>query len=94
MIVRRIPMLAVTVAAFAAIGLVAREAPATITPVFSVQAAAWMPALPTSAALTSTWFCPGVPATGAAGTGGDIVVANAGDTAMTEAAARKRRKVM
>ena len=42
-----------------------------------------MPVLPTGEALTSTWFCPGVPATGGDGTAGDIVVANAGAAPMT-----------
>ena len=35
-----------------------------------------MPAVPTGPALTTTWFCPGVPATGADGTAGDFVVSN------------------
>ncbi len=83
MIVRRIPMLAVTVAAAVAIGLVARDTPAATPPTFATTVEAWMPTVPTASALTSTWFCPGVPATGAAGTAGDIVVANAGTTPMT-----------
>ena len=80
MIVRRIPMLAVTVVA--ALGIVARRA-ATTSP-------AWPPTFATSAAavdaggadrpaLTTTWFCPGVPATGAEGTGGDVVISNSTD---------------
>ena len=83
MIARRLPMLAVTVAATAAIALAARDAPAATPPTFASVPEPWMPAVPTASAATSTWFCPGVPASGAAGTAGDIVVANAGTDAMT-----------
>jgi hypothetical protein len=82
-IVRRIPMLAVTVAAAVAIGTVAHDTPVTRPPTFAAVAEPWMPAVPTASAVTSTWFCPGVPASGAAGTAGDIVVANAGRVPMT-----------
>jgi Family of unknown function (DUF5719) len=84
-IVRRIPMLAVTVAAAAATvtAVVATDDPAPSAPTFAAVPEPWMPAVPTASAVTSTWFCPGVPATGAAGTAGEIVVANAGTTAMT-----------
>ncbi len=83
MIVRRIPMLAVTVAAAVAIGVAARDTPSTTPATFASVVEPWMPAVPTAKAVTSTWFCPGVPATAAAGTAGDIVVANAGDQPMT-----------
>jgi hypothetical protein len=82
-IVRRIPMLAVTVAAAVAIGVAARDTPAASTATFASVTEPWMPAVPTAKAVTSTWFCPGVPATGAAGTAGDVVVANAGDQPLT-----------
>ncbi len=83
MITRRIPMLAVTVAAAAAIALAAHETPAATAPTFAAVPDPWMPAVPTASAVTSTWFCPGVPASGAPGTAGDVVVANAGTAAMT-----------
>jgi Family of unknown function (DUF5719) len=82
-IVRRIPMLAVTVVAAVAIGVAARDTPASTPPTFAATVDPWMPAVPTARAVTSTWFCPGVPATGAAGTAGDVVVANAGDGPLT-----------
>jgi hypothetical protein len=82
-IARRIPMLVVTVAAAATIALTARDAPAATNPTFAAVPEPWMPAVPTARAVTSTWFCPGVPASAAAGTAGDIVVANAGADAMT-----------
>jgi hypothetical protein len=81
--VRRIPMLAVTVVAAVAIGVAARDTPAATPSTFAAVAEPWMPAVPTASAVTSTWFCPGVPATGAAGTAGDIIVANAGEVPLT-----------
>jgi hypothetical protein len=76
-------MLAVTVAAAVAIGVTARDTTSAPAPTFAAVAEPWMPAVPTVRAVTSTWFCPGVPATGAPDTAGDIVVANAGDQPMT-----------
>src|SRR4051794_23944286 len=76
-------MLAVTVAAAVALGAAAHETPAATPPTFATVPEPWMPAVPTASAVTSTWFCPGVPATGADGTAGDIVVANAGQVPMT-----------
>jgi hypothetical protein len=82
-ITRRIPMLAVTVAAAAGILVAARSDPATTAPGFARAAAPWMPAVPAEAALTSTWFCPGVPATGEDETGGEFVISNAGPAPVT-----------
>ena len=52
-----------------------------VTPVFSVSGAAvpWMPAAPITSPLSTTWFCPGVPASGEPDVGGSIVVANTDD---------------
>jgi hypothetical protein len=77
---RRVPALVLTVVAFAAVVITARVTPATTAPVFSSVRAEWMPAAPPAGGLTQTWFCPGVPATGEEGVGGELVVANAGDT--------------
>jgi hypothetical protein len=82
-ITRRIPMLAVTVAAAAGLVLATRSDPATTAPSFASLETPWMPALPAEAALTSTWFCPGVPASGEEGTGGEFVVSNAGPETVT-----------
>ena len=79
MIVRRIPMLAVTLAAAVGIGVVAGDTEPGVAPTFSSRPQPWMPAVPTGPALTTTWFCPGVPATGAEGTGGDFVISNSTD---------------
>lgn len=77
---RRLPILVLVVAALAALVVVGREAVAPTPPVFSTVAAPWMPALPAPGGLTSSWFCPGVPASGKDGVGGEIVIANAGST--------------
>ena len=44
-----------------------------------------MPSAPPAGGLTQTWFCPGVPATGEEGVGGELVVANAGSTEISAA---------
>lgn len=75
---RRLPVLFVVVAALAGLVVVGREAIAPTPPVFSTISAPWMPSVPVPGGLTSSWFCPGVPASGEAGTGGEVVIANAG----------------
>ena len=76
---RAIPALIVLVVGFAALIAVGREQPATADPFFATPAGAWMPAVSDNAALTGSWFCPGVPATGEDGVGGEVVVANRDD---------------
>ena len=77
---RRVPALVLTVLTFAAIVIIARVTPTTVAPVFSSVRAEWMPSAPPAGGLTQTWFCPGVPATGEDGVGGELVVANPGST--------------
>lgn len=79
--VRRLPMLAVCALAGLVVATVGRERPETVTPVFSASSAAvpWMPSAPVTTSLSTTWYCPGVPASGAENTGGEIVVANTDD---------------
>jgi hypothetical protein len=50
--------------------------------VFSNVAAPWMPAAPLPGGITSTWFCPGVPAAGADDAGGEVRVFNTGEAEM------------
>lgn len=76
MILRRTPMLAISVVALGAIVVAARDTEPTVTARFATVSEPWMPAAVPAGALTSTWFCPGVPATGAEGVGGTVVVAN------------------
>ena len=81
-VVRRLPMVVVTVAAFAAVGVLARDTTSPVDAVFSDVSAPWMPAAPLAGGLTSTWFCPGVPASGADRTAGHVTVFNAEDHAV------------
>jgi hypothetical protein len=74
--------LAVSVGALGVIAVAGRETPEPVTAVFATVSAPWMPAVPAGGTLTSTWFCPGVPASGEEGTAGEIVVANAGPAPM------------
>ncbi len=83
MIVRRIPMLAVTLAAAIGIGVAARDDQPGEAPTFAARSLPWMPSLPTGPALTTTWFCPGVPATGAEGSAGEFVISNSTEAPLT-----------
>lgn len=76
---RAIPALIVVVVGFAALIAVGREQPTVAEPFFATPAGAWMPAVNENSALTGSWFCPGVPATGEDGVGGEVVVANRDD---------------
>jgi hypothetical protein len=76
---RGIPALVVLVIGFAALIAVGREQPTVADPFFATPAGAWMPAVSDNPALTGSWFCPGVPATGEDGVGGEVVIANRDD---------------
>jgi hypothetical protein len=76
---RAIPALVVLLAGFAGLIVVGREQPTVADPFFAVPAGAWMPAVSDNAALTGSWFCPGVPASGEDQVGGDVIVANRDD---------------
>lgn len=78
---RRLPMLAVVAAALVA-AFAFRDDVATQSPVFSNAAEPWMPVAPPPGGLTSTWFCPGVPAAGER-TAGEVVVFNPDADAMS-----------
>ncbi len=76
---RAIPALVVLLVGFAGLIAIGREQPTVADPYFATPAGAWMPAVSDNPALTGSWFCPGVPATGEDGVGGDVVVANRDD---------------
>ncbi len=82
MILRRFPMLVVTIAAVVAVAIGAGTAVVPTTAVFSSVSAPWMPAAPLPGGLTSSWFCPGVPAAEGEGRTGSVTVFNSGDTAL------------
>ena len=73
---RRIPGLIAMLALLVGVVVLARDTPATEVAEFSIAAQGWMPAAPPSGALTESWFCPGVPASGVDGVEGEILVAN------------------
>ena len=75
-------MLAVTIVAAAAVLLGAGTAIVPTDAVFSNVSAPWMPAAPLPGGLTSSWFCPGVPAAGEEGRSGTVTVFNSGDVAL------------
>ena len=79
---RRLPMLVVTIAALLAVVLGAGAAVVPTRAVFSTVSAPWMPAAPLPGGLTSSWFCPGVPAAGEEGRSGSVTVFNSADTAL------------
>jgi Family of unknown function (DUF5719) len=82
MILRRFPMLVVTIAAVMAVVLGAETAVVPTGAVFSTVSGPWMPAAPLPGGLTSSWFCPGVPAAGEEGRTGTVTVFNSGETAL------------
>ncbi len=80
---RRLPALVAALVAIAALVVVARTDVPPTTVSFGGPAAPWLPAVTSDAPLTSTWFCPGVPATGEEGVGGEVVIANRRSDTMT-----------
>jgi hypothetical protein len=76
---RAVPALVVLLAGLAGLVAIGVDEPATTDPFFAATAEAWMPAVSDNAALTGSWFCPGVPASGEDGVGGEVVVANRDD---------------
>ena len=73
---RSIPALIVLLVGFAALMVAGRGGSAAPAPVFSSPAGTWMPAVTDTDALTGSWFCPGVPASGEDGVGGEVVISN------------------
>ena len=76
MIRRAIPALLVVILGFAALFAVGRDTPTEVPATFALQAGSWMPHVNDTAKLTGSWFCPGLPASGEEGVGGEVVVSN------------------
>jgi hypothetical protein len=76
---RAVPALVVVSAGVAGLLAVGRDEPVLSEPFFSPTAAAWMPSVDDAASLTGSWFCPGVPASGEDGVGGEVVISNRDD---------------
>ncbi len=60
------------------VALLGRQTPPVTDAVFAPSSVPWMPSVSEVERLTETWFCPGVPASGEAGIGGEVVVSNRG----------------
>jgi hypothetical protein len=73
---RAIPGVLVIVLGLAAIAVLGRETPPVTEAVFAPSSVPWMPSVSEVERLTGTWFCPGVPASGEQGIGGEVVVSN------------------
>jgi hypothetical protein len=73
---RAIPGLVVLLIGFAGLFAVGREAPVVSDAIFSIDAGTWMPHVNSAEMLTGSWFCPGLPASGEDGVGGEVVVSN------------------
>ena len=73
---RALPGLLVVLLALVAIVVIGRSPNEPPIPVFAQPEESWMPSVTDSTTLTGTWFCPGVPATGEDGVGGEVVVSN------------------
>lgn len=73
---RRVPGVVLLLAAVVGSGVAATRVVEVGVPVFSSESAGWMPHAPAPGRLSEAWFCPGVPAAGADGTEGAVIVAN------------------
>jgi Family of unknown function (DUF5719) len=82
-ILRRLPILALTVVGLGALVIVGRDSEEPVEATFATVPGPWMPAASSADVLTRTWFCPGVPAGGEANVAGAFVVANDGASEMT-----------
>ena len=76
---RAIPGWSSSVAGVAGIIAIGRDEPVAPDAYFATPAGAWMPAVNDEVALTGSWFCPGVPASGEDGVGGEVVISNRAD---------------
>ncbi len=76
MIRRAVPALIVVIVGFVGLFAIGRDAPTEVPATFALQAGSWMPHVNDTDKLTSSWFCPGLPASGEDGVGGEVVVSN------------------
>jgi hypothetical protein len=73
---RRVPALVIVLVSVVAIVIAARATPSPAVATYARLGTPWMPVAPSDDLLTDSWFCPGVPATGEDGVGGEIIVGN------------------
>ena len=83
---RRLALVAVVLAGFVALFVVGRERPTAAIAEFADPPRWSTPIVPPGELVTSTWYCPGVPAVGDSGSGeegGEVIVANPSDVELT-----------
>jgi hypothetical protein len=73
---RRLPLMAIVLAAIVGAVWAGQHRLQPEYPAFSAAAIGWMPAAPPVGGVTETWFCPGVPATGVDDVGGSMIIVN------------------
>ncbi len=78
---RRQPVLVLFVLVAGLLIRLSLSAPDGTAASFNVAPEPWIPQIPRSGLLESTWFCPGVPATGEPDVGGAVIIANLSGTA-------------
>ena len=79
MIRRAVPAVVVVAAGVAGIIAIGRDDVVAPVAYFATPAGAWMPAVNDEVALTGSWFCPGVPASGEDDIGGEVIISNRAD---------------
>jgi len=79
MMLRRLPVLVGTIAVGVTVVVVGQDPVEPVASSFSTVNAveSWMPAAPVVPTRSTTWFCPGVPASGDEGVSGSVLIANA-----------------
>jgi hypothetical protein len=83
---RRLPLLVVVLVGLAALVVVGRDRPVPAVASFAEPPRRATPIVPGGELVTSTWFCPGVPASGTTASGeegGEVIVANPSDVDLT-----------
>ncbi|CAN5351747.1 hypothetical protein BH23ACT3_BH23ACT3_07700 [soil metagenome] len=73
---RRLPALVIVLVSVVAILIAVRSTPSQAVATYARLGTPWMPVAPSADVLTDSWFCPGVPATGEDGVGGEILIGN------------------
>jgi hypothetical protein len=80
---RRIPMVVLVLAVILGAGVMWREGPTAGRAVFTEVVQPWMPSSTFDSARVGNWVCPGVPATGEPGIGGEVIISNPGPDPVT-----------
>lgn len=83
---RRLAVVVAVLLGLAALVVVGRDRPVTVTATFAAPPLRGTPIAPGGGLVTGTWYCPGVPASGSTGSGtegGEVIVANPSEVDLT-----------